>query len=732
MYLIFGFEIPILGRFVLHFIPEGRIGFMKLLNAHFNRYLLIGFGVIIIMILGLGIYSFQSFQKLINTARLLSHSATIISHTDYLLSLAIEMETSQRGFVITGDESFLRPYYRANDTIKLVLNQLKEMVGGSSSQSLGQVESIKDLLLEKNNWNGLIIDQVRENFDSAKAMVSSGKGRILMDSIRQSILKIQNNEHQLIEARNRILGIKLMEFQQALAGLLALVASLAVVLYILMRIYLKERSRDMEELNKSSEEIKNLYDLAPCGYLSVDDQILLTSINQTLLDWMGYTRADVIGKMKYHDLLSDESRAKFEKTFETDFKEYVETGYVMDLEFDFKRKDGSLFPVLVNSAATFDDSGKFLKSRTTVFDNSKRKKAERELATAYGKIRDLYDHAPCGYHSLDNNGVFVDINETELAWLGYSRDELIGKMRFQDILTVDSKILFSENFPVFKKQGFMANLEFELVRKDLSTFFVLVNASAIYDKNGNFVQSRSTVNDHTARKEAEIRAVLLFKELEAFTYSVSHDLRAPLRSIDGYAKILEEDYGSQLDSEGKRTIGIINRNARRMGQLIDDLLEFSRMGRMDLMKSNVDLDNLIAEIIEDQMAMENGRKVDLKIKRLGAVKADRKMLKQVWINLISNAFKYSRMKGHTSIEIGRNDLSGEARFFIKDNGAGFDMQYSHKLFEVFQRLHRVQEFEGTGVGLAIVKRIINRHGGQVWAEGIPEQGATFSFSIPNG
>ena len=422
----------------------------------------------------------------------------------------------------------------------------------------------------------------------------------------------------------------------------------------------------------------------------------------------------------------------FEQTFEKDFEGYVETGYVMDLEFDFKRKDGSLFPVLVNSAATFDDSGKFLKSRTTVFDNTKRKKAERELETAYRKIRDLYDHAPCGYHSLDGNGVFVDINETELAWLGYSREEMIGKMRFQDILTEVSKVIFFENFPKFKQQGRLDNVEFECARKDGSTFFVLVNASAIYNENGAYVQSRSTVNDHTARKDAEIRAGQLFKELEAFTYSVSHDLRAPLRSIDGYAKILEEDYGGQLDKEGKRIIGIINNSARRMGQLIDDLLEFSRMGRMDIMKSNVDMDNMIAEVIADQMAKENDRKIDLIIKPLGVVIADRKMLKQVWINLISNAFKYSRMKENTSIEIGRDNASGEAKFYIKDNGAGFDMQYKHKLFEVFQRLHHLREFEGTGVGLAIVRRIINRHGGQVWAEGMPEQGATFSFSIPNG
>lgn len=700
---------------------------MKSFKAHFGQYLFIGFGSVIVLIMGLSIYSFHTFQQLINTARLLSHSAAIISRTEYMLSLTVDMETGQRGFVITGDESFLRPYDMANDTFQVVLNQLGELAIGREAE----LAEINDLLAKKSEWNRLIITQRQKGFDLAQALISTGQGVIIMDSIRQSIRQLQEKEYSQIESMNSIGSIQLNKFQVAFAGLLAFSASMLILLYVLIRIYLAGRNKTVLELKKNADEIEDLYDGAPCGYLSVNDQIMLTNINQTLLDWLGYTRDEVIGKMKYSDFLTEDSRDKFERTFEQDFQEYLETGYVMELEFDFKRKDGSVFPVVVNSSATFDDSGQFLKSRTTVFDNTKRKKAERALMVAYEKIRDLYDNAPCGYHSLSGDGTFMDINDTELTWLGYSREEIIGKMRFPDILTNDSKVLFSKKFPVFKKQGYISNLEFECVRKNRSTFFVLVNASAIYDKNGNFIQSRSTVSDHTARKAAEKKANQLLKELEAFTYSVSHDLRAPLRSIDGYARILKEDYGTQLDSEGKRTIDIINRSARRMGQLIDDLLEFSRMGRMDIMKSNINMDNIIKEAVGEQITKESGREVDLVVKPLGMVKADPNMLKQVWINLISNAFKYSRMTENIRIEIGRNDFSGEAQFYIKDNGAGFDMQYKHKLFEVFQRLHRVQEFEGTGVGLAIVRRIVQRHGGQVWAEGKLGQGAIFSFSIPN-
>ena len=702
---------------------------MRSLKTPVSRYLTVAFALIVTLILGVSIYSFYTFEQLISNARLLSHSSEVINQTQSMLSFAIDMETGQRGFVITGDEDFLNPYYKAQDTIEVVLNKLNELTEGKPSKE--RVKIIKDLMNRQNSWNQMIIALRRESFDRAQTLVTTGTGMMIMDSIRQVILQVQDEERQLTESRSAIVGNQLRQFQAALTGILTLMASLAAMLYILLKTYLKSKAVTIDALNKSNEEIRNLYDQAPCGYLSVDDQLILTNINQTLLTWMGYAQTEVLGKMKYQDLLSDESRVRFERAFKEDFEVYLEKGYVMDLEFDFRRKDGSTFPVLVNSIATFDETGKFLKSRTTVFDNTKRKQAEQSLVLAYDKICDLYDHAPCGYHSLDASGLFVDVNETELRWLGYRREELVGMMRIQEILTDQSKTIFAETFPSFKTSGKINDLELEFVRKDGTTFFVLINATAIYDKEGNFVRSRSTANDHTARKEAEKMASQLLKELEAFTYSVSHDLRAPLRSIIGYANILEEDHGALLNSEGKRTISVISNSARRMGQLIDDLLEFSRLGKLDLIKSNVNMDSLVRELIDEQMSKETGRKVDLNIGALGLVKADTSMIRQVWVNLISNAFKYSRNSEIRKVKVGRMELPDGAKFFIQDSGVGFDMQYKHKLFEVFQRLHGIRDFEGTGVGLAIVRRIIEKHGGQVSAQGVPGKGATFSFSLPN-
>jgi two-component system, chemotaxis family, sensor kinase Cph1 len=221
------------------------------------------------------------------------------------------------------------------------------------------------------------------------------------------------------------------------------------------------------------------------------------------------------------------------------------------------------------------------------------------------------------------------------------------------------------------------------------------------------------------------------QELEAFTYSVSHDLRAPLRAIDGYARILEEDYNARIDAHGKHLISVITKNALYMGQLIDDLLDFSRTSRSELIKSTFDADKEVRKITADLMAQEKNRNIQIHIKTLDACKGDTMMLRQVWVNLISNALKYTRKTPESRIEIFSQILSQEVQYTIRDNGVGFEMKYVGKLFGVFQRLHNKDQFEGTGVGLALVKRILDRHQGRIWTESEVNKGATFHFTLPH-
>lgn len=207
-------------------------------------------------------------------------------------------------------------------------------------------------------------------------------------------------------------------------------------------------------------------------------------------------------------------------------------------------------------------------------------------------------------------------------------------------------------------------------------------------------------------------------------------MRAPLRAVHGYTKMLAEDYGTQMDEEANRLMNNVINNAQKMGQLIDDLLSFSRLGRKELSKITMSMQHMAVNICNDIQGEPRPNNVEFKIKELLPVEADSIVMKQVWVNLISNAVKYSKLKDTSVIEIGSKENDDEIIYYVKDNGVGFDMRYSNKLFGVFQRLHSEKEFEGTGVGLAIVHRIIDRHGGRVWAEGKRDEGATFYFSLP--
>jgi len=218
-------------------------------------------------------------------------------------------------------------------------------------------------------------------------------------------------------------------------------------------------------------------------------------------------------------------------------------------------------------------------------------------------------------------------------------------------------------------------------------------------------------------------------ELEAFSYSVSHDLRAPLRAVDGFSQAVLEDFGPKLPAEGLRQLLVIRESAQRMGQLIDDLLSFSRLSRQPLVMQSIDTEQLVRGALGDFNAECGGRKIEINFGALEPCEGDPALVKQVWVNLLSNALKYTRKREHAVVDIGCVEQKGEHVFFVRDNGTGFDMQYAHKLFGVFQRLHRAEEFEGTGVGLAIVQRVIHRHGGRVWAEAAVNRGATFYFTL---
>jgi len=281
-------------------------------------------------------------------------------------------------------------------------------------------------------------------------------------------------------------------------------------------------------------------------------------------------------------------------------------------------------------------------------------------------------------------------------------------------------------------------VECRIVRHgDRSIRWISAEGRAFRNERGEAIRMMGSIADVTERKRDEALLHQRTLQLEAanealgsFTYTVSHDLRAPLRAIDGYANILVEDHAARLDGDARRVLGVICDNARQMGRLIDDLLTFSRLGRSELATSAVDMTALVHAVVENLRRMEPTRPVTVAVDALLPARADANMIRQVLANLIGNAWKFTRDRPTPTITIGCRHGATETIYFVTDNGAGFEMAYADKLFGVFQRLHRPDEFEGTGVGLAIVQRIVQRHGGRAWAEGTVGHGATFSFALP--
>jgi light-regulated signal transduction histidine kinase (bacteriophytochrome) len=244
------------------------------------------------------------------------------------------------------------------------------------------------------------------------------------------------------------------------------------------------------------------------------------------------------------------------------------------------------------------------------------------------------------------------------------------------------------------------------------------------------VTGRLRMEREAEQRFAELQAAN--QELESFSYSVSHDLRAPVRAIEGFSRLLVEDYGKVLDDEGQRLLAVVRKNAQRMGVLIDELLAFSRLGRQAITATELDMELLARGAADDARRAEPGRAYTVNIGTLPLAHGDATLIEQVWQNLLANAVKYSRGRTPAVIEVTGERSEKEVVYRVKDNGVGFDMRYGDKLFGVFQRLHADSEFEGTGVGLALVDRIVRRHGGRVWAEAKLGEGATFSFALPGG
>jgi PAS domain S-box-containing protein len=417
------------------------------------------------------------------------------------------------------------------------------------------------------------------------------------------------------------------------------------------------------------------------------------------------------------------------------------------LELHGRRKDGSEFPADVGVSqfkheelvAVF-----FIRDMTDIVQ------AEQALLESREEFREIVESAPDAMVIADSEGWIQLVNAETEELFGYTREELLGKA--VDVLVPeDVRSKHREHLAGFFAEPRVwavgQDLEPHGQRKDGSLFPVDIRLSPLHTKEGILVSS--VIRDITERKRAEeeIRQLNLNlerrvaqrtveleaanRELEAFTYSVSHDLKQPLRSIDGFADMLHRDCADRLDAEGRRCLDVIRSSAAQMEQLINNLLTLSQVGRAALQPGVIDTGELVKTVFEELSSETMGRQLELKLGLLPPIHGDRTLIRQVFANLLSNAIKFTGSKDTAIIEVGCRTDGDEDIYHVADNGAGFDMAYVNKLFRLFERLHYPDEFPGTGVGLAIVGRIVQRHGGRVWAEGKVDEGAIFYVALPH-
>ncbi|MBU4234310.1 MAG: DUF3365 domain-containing protein [Desulfobacterales bacterium] len=468
------------------------------------------------------------------------------------------------------------------------------------------------------------------------------------------------------------------------------------------------------------------------GVIITDLRGRITHANKALTEYFGWGR-EVVGEPATK-LAADRDAAKFLPALTA----CLEQGYARDLEGNILTKDRREVPVLVNASVITDPQGRPLGVIWAIRDITALRRAEMALEAERRRLLSLLEELPAYVYLKAPDYSIKFANRFFRERIGDPGDRPCYEVlhgcaapckecqAIQVLATHEPQ----EREWVHRGGRTYRAYDYPFADSDGSPLVLELGIDVTEKKKAEeeVLQLNEELEQRVKRRTAQLEAAN--QELESFSYSVSHDLRAPLRAIDGFSRILLKDHADRLDAEGRRLLDIIRANTQNMGQLIDDLLAFSRLGRREVKVTDLDMETLVRNVVGELQNTLGDRTVEWDLKPLPATQADRALMQQVWVNLLGNALKFTRLKEAASIEVGCRPAEDEDIYYVKDNGVGFAKQFAHKLFGVFQRLHRYEEFEGTGVGLALVQRIVQRHGGRVWAEGQVNGGACFSFSLP--
>lgn len=692
-----------------------------------------GFVATALALIVLGLLSYRATKDFVAAQKEVAHSHEVISQLAMSLAILTQAGKEQRGYLLTGDPKYLKNCQATVAQIPGQLQQLQRLTADVPAQREELKQLSTQTLTEVSQIEGRIAEYQKSGLQAAMAYEPLEKSEATMNDIRALTSQMRSTEEKLLGQREENANAmgKRTEAIVITGGLLAMVIGWLAVMLVRRDLRLRNlvetrlyQTEDRFRLMIAAVRDYAIYLLDPDGRVA--------SWNEGAQRITGYAAEEIIGKnfsvfYPKEDIAAGRPQRLLVEAVENGRSE--ETGWHV-------RKDRSRFWAHAVATAVRDSDGKLLGFVNVARDLSERKRAG-EVQAERDRYFDLSREMICvaGF-----DGFLKTINPAWKWTLGFSEDELLSSPAIE-FVHPDDRAATQAEFENLTKGGETIYFENRFHCKDSSWRWFAWSASSVVPQGIIYATGRDITEQKLSQEKIEGLNTELQnhagqleeanKELESFSYSVSHDLRAPLRHIDGFVKMLLKQCEGKLDDKSRRYLDIIADSAKRMGILIDDLLVFSRMSRAELHHSKVSNDSLVHDAVDVLQTEINNRHINWNIEALPEVEADPSMLQQVWVNLISNAVKYTRPRTQAEIKIGSADSgNGEYIFFVQDNGVGFDMQYANKLFGVFQRLHRTEEFEGTGIGLANVSRIVHRHGGRVWAEAKPDAGATFYFSLP--
>ncbi len=720
----------------------------------------------VLVLISIGCLSYFTINNLVATDKWVTHTQAVIATLESGLAILTDAETKQRGYLLTGNDYFLAECQVAEAQSTNWLAQIRQLTADNPNAQQ-QLDKLQVLISQRiAALNSRIKLRQEQGFQAAiEGMGKSQPGQGLMDQIWQSITDMHAAEMQLLRQRQSAAQASATRCELIVLSSSVLACVISIGAFFMTRHDLRLRAQAQLEAKESRDLMESILDNTPAIIFIKDMAGRYLFVNQRFLEVARRSREEIRGKTVF-----EVSKKELAQAADEHFQTVMKTGRPLEVEETVPYPDG-LHPHLAIKFPVRDVTGKICAVAGISTDITERKQNERMRL----QFQTLFESAPGLYLVLKPDFTIVAVSDAYLKATMTQRTTILSRGIFEvfpdnpdtpqadgvsnlrgslnrvlqnrasdtmaiqkyDVRRPDG--IFEERFwspvnsPILGTGG---EVEFIVHRVEDVTDFIRQKSPAAQAGKAEVAERLEQMEAEIFRSSQEVNAAneklrTANEELESFSYSVSHDLRAPLRHIDGFVDLLRKQAMQKLNERENRYLSIIANSARQMGTLIDDLLVFSRMSRSELRRVRVGSKSLLDEAINGAQNDVNGRQIKWKIDALPEVVADPAMLRQVWVNLINNAVKYTRTRSVAEIEVGCKDgPDDDLIFFVRDNGVGFDMQYVQKLFGVFQRLHRADEFEGTGIGLANVRRIVFRHGGRTWAEGKPDGGATFYFSLP--